>query len=239
MTTVTVRQQDGTRSTEPAGPADDCRPESWLAAARRLVAPGAGEPVAVDLSGAVKRFQVDDDLGVLLRPMTAGDLPDVLRWRRADHVRRWFPGPEPTKESIEQHYRPRIDDPDAVRMSVVEVNGRSIGLLQDYVIADQPGAITPAPDPSAVGGDYLIGEPSFLGRGLGTRMLWSWLQLLPATRPAARSVVVAPDHRNTGSLRTVAKVGFRQGIWFDERQPDGSVATLIACVLDLAEVIGD
>lgn len=232
MTTVLVRYGDRSLWTEVA------RSDGWLAAAKRLTASPRLEPVADDLSGETKIFTVDDDLVVALRPMTAGDLPDVLRWRRADHVRRWFPGPEPTADSINEHYRPRIDHPEAVRMSVVEVNGRSIGFLQDYVIADQPGAVTPTPEPSAIGGDYLIGEPSFIGRGIGTRMLWAWLRTLPRRRPSARSVVVAPDHRNAGSVRALAKVGFRPGIWFDERQSDGSVATMIACVLDLDQVIG-
>lgn len=232
MTTVMVRYGDQPHSTEVA------RSEAWLTAAKRLTVSVRDEPAADDLSGETKIFTVDDDLVVALRPMTAGDLPDVLRWRRADHVRRWFCGPEPTAESIDEHYRPRIDDPRSVRMSVVEVNGRSIGLLQDYVIADQPGAVTPTPEPSAVGGDYLIGEPSFVGRGIGTRMLWSWLRTLPVARPSARSVVVAPDHRNARSVRALAKVGFRPGVWFDQHQSDGSVATMIACVLDLDEVIG-
>ena len=43
----------------------------------------------------------------------------------------------------------------------------------------------------------------------------------------------APDHRNTASLRCLAKAGFVEGIWFDEPQNDGSTATVVGCTLDV------
>jgi hypothetical protein len=36
----------------------------------------------------------------------------------------------------------------------------------------------------------------------------------------------------------LAKLGFRQGLWFDEPGPDGRVDTVIGCSLDVAQVIG-
>jgi aminoglycoside 6'-N-acetyltransferase len=36
----------------------------------------------------------------------------------------------------------------------------------------------------------------------------------------------------------LAKVGFAEGTWFDEPQPDGGVSTLIGCNLDVAQVVG-
>ena len=40
-----------------------------------------GEPVPLDLSGEVKRFEIDHDTRSRVRAMTRGDLPDVARWR--------------------------------------------------------------------------------------------------------------------------------------------------------------
>ncbi|QDP98084.1 acetyltransferase [Microlunatus elymi] len=229
MTRVVVR--DGVCESE----TDTERAESWLAAARRIAAPD--EPVADDLSGDCKLFAVDHDLRIVLRPMTRGDLADVLRWRQADHVQRWFGG-RSTLQEISDRYGPRIDGDEPTRMSVVEVNGRSIGFIQDYVIKDYPEYAILTPDADAIGGDYLIGEPSWIGRGIGTRLIWTWLTGLPDQHPASSKVFVAPDHRNTASLRILAKTGFEQGVWFDEPQRDGTVATLVGCALDLEVVIG-
>ena len=113
--------------------------ESWAAAARRTAASLTGEPVPLDLSGEVKRFQIDHDLRVGLRAMTRGDLPDVTRWRGAEHVRRWYVADgEPNLENVTERYGPRIDGMSPTRMWIVEANGRSVGFVQDYRVSDYP-----------------------------------------------------------------------------------------------------
>ena len=52
--------------------------------------------------------------------------------------------------------------------------------------------------------------------------------------PDATSYFAAPDHRNEASLRVLDKVGFTEGIWFDEPQADGIVDTVVGCTLDVA-----
>ena len=169
--------------------------------------------------------------------MTHDDLRDVLRWRQQDHVQRWF-GAGPTWQQVVDRYGPRIDGSEPTRMSVVEANGQSIGFIQDYLIKDHPEYATLVPDPEAIGGDYLIGDPDWVGRGIGTRLLWVWLTRLAVEYPRSKAVFVSPDHRNLASVRILAKTGFRQGARFDERQRDGSMATMIGCTLDLGVVIG-
>ena len=39
-------------------------------------------------------------------------------------------------------------------------------------------------------------------------------------------------------LRVLAKLGFTEGLWFDEPQSDGRVDTVVACSLDVAQVMG-
>ncbi|MFB9315075.1 GNAT family N-acetyltransferase [Nocardioides plantarum] len=232
MTRVEVLVGDDRRVTEVAPG------ESWLAAARRTT-PGPHDPVAVDLSGEVKRFAVDPDLVVAVRPMTYGDLPDVVAWRAAPHVLRWWDADLPDLEAATAKYGSRIDGASRTSMWVWEVNGRSVGFAQDYRIRDYPDHALLVPDPDATGVDYLIGRAEWVGRGVGTRCLWAWVLHLRARRVDATAAFAAPDHRNRASLRALAKVGFVEGLWFDEPQADGSVDTVVGCTLDLATVIGD
>ena len=83
-----------------------------------------------------------------------------------------------------------------------------------------------------------MGEPSLVGRGLGTVMLWAWLLSARRRYGDVTTFFAAPDHRNAASLRVLAKLGFVEGTWFDEPQPDGSVATVVGCTLDVARVVG-
>jgi aminoglycoside 6'-N-acetyltransferase len=211
--------------------------ESWLAAARRAT-PGAHDPVAVDLSGEVKRFAVDPSVVVAVRPMTHGDLPDVVAWRAAPHVLRWWDADLPDLAAAVAKYGPRIDGESATSMWVWEVNGRSVGFAQDYRISDYPDHALLVPDPDATGVDYLIGRAEWTNRGIGTRCLWAWALHLRDRRLDAAAAFAAPDHRNRASLRALAKIGFVEGLWFDEPRSDGGVDTVVGCTLDLAAVVG-
>lgn len=213
--------------------------ESWAAAARRTCRAATAEPVPVDLSGEVKRFTIDHDLGMVLRPMTRGDLPIVAGWRAEPHVARWWSDDGPsTLAEVTERYAAHVDGLTPTRMWVVEANGRSIGFVQDYRIADYPEFALLAPDPGAVGCDYAIGEPEWVGRGLGVRLVWAWMQRAVRRFPEVATFFAAPDHRNEASLRVLDKVGFERGVWFDEPRADGTTSTVVGCTLDVRRVLG-
>ena len=210
--------------------------ESWAQAADRLAA-GQGPVLAVDLSSDPLRFCVDDQHRLALRPMTTGDLPDVTRWVNAPHVAVWW-DEHRSAEQVAAHYGPGIQGQDAVRYWIWEVNGRSVGFCQDYRIADHPEYALLCGRPDAIGFDYVIGEAAFLDRGLGTKLLWVFLRdiVVPAYDQVSE-LFAAPDHRNTRSLRVLAKLGATQGLWFDEPQSDGTVATVVGCSIEVRKVI--
>ena len=213
--------------------------EPWAAAARRVAASATGDPVARDLSGEVKHFAIDHDLTVVLRPMTRGDLPTVARWRQAPHVHRWWQADgEPTEDNVTSQYGPDIDGMTPTRIWVAEVNGRSIGFVQDYRLADYPEYALLTPEPGAIGVDYAIGDERWLGRGLGTRILWAWTLRSRHRFADATAYFAAPDHRNEASLRMLDKTGFVRGTWFDEPQSDGSTDTVVGCTFDVRTILG-
>lgn len=213
--------------------------ESWLSAARRTCATTSSEPVPVDLSVRPLRWEIDHEHVVTVRAMTHGDLPLVTTWRARPHVAQWWHSQGATTlEAVTDKYGPDIDGMTATRMWVIEVNGRSVGFVQDYRIGDYPDYALLTPDPEAVGCDFLIGEPQWAGRGFGTRALWAWLLRTRRRLPEVTACFAAPDHRNRASLRILEKLGFVQGVWFDEPQADGSVTTVVGCTLDVRRVLG-
>ena len=215
--------------------------ESWARAADRL-AGGRGPVLAVDLSSDPLRFQVDEQHTFALRPMTEGDLGVLTRWVNAPHVSKWW-DENRSPEQVAAYYGPGLRGEDAVRYWIWEVNGRSVGFSQDYRISDHPDYALLCGRPDAIGFDYVIGEAAHVDRGLGTSLLWVFLRdiVVPAY-DGATELFAAPDHRNTRSLRVLAKLGATEGIWFDEprspAQSDGRVHTVVGCSIDVQRVLG-
>jgi aminoglycoside 6'-N-acetyltransferase len=218
--------------------------ESWAEAADRVLAAtagsGAGPVLAEDLSGDPLRFRIDRQRRFALRPMTEADLDVLVRWINESHVAHWW-DEQRSRDQVAAQYGPGLRGEDPVRYWIGEVNGRSVGFFQDYRIADHPDYALLSGHPDAVGFDYLVGEPAYVGRGIGTSLLWVFLRdLVVPAYDGVSELFAAPDHRNARSLRVLAKLGATQGLWFDEPHDPaagGGVDTVIGCSIDVRRVL--
>jgi aminoglycoside 6'-N-acetyltransferase len=219
--------------------------ESWAEAADRALAasggpasgPASGPVLAADLSGDPLRFRTDPERRFAFRAMTAADLTDLVRWINLPHVAQWWDD-QRTPEQVAAYYGPGLRGEDPVRLWIAEVNGRSIGFFQDYRIADHPDYALLCGSPDAVGFDYVIGEPAYVDRGLGTSLLWVFLRdIVAPAYDGVSELFAAPDHRNGRSLRVLEKLGATQGLWFDEPSADGGADTVIGCSIDVPRVL--
>ncbi len=121
---------------------------------------------------------------------------------------------------------------------MLELNGRSVGLLQDYLVGDHPEYALLTAQPDAVGLDYLVGEPAGSVAASGPaccgRSCATWCaRTTPTHRRTSRRRTTATP----ASLRVLDKLGFRRGLWFDEPQADGGVDTVVGCALDVRRVL--
>ncbi len=173
------------------------------------------------------------------RPLVRGDLEDLVRWVAQPHVAPWWSGGPKDLDSAKRYYGARIDGQEVTRCFVVEVAGRSVGLVQDYLVADHPDYAVLTGEPDAIGVDYLVGDPSWIGNGMVTRLMWTYLRRVVRPQyPDGPTVFAAPDHRNAVSLRVLDKVGFKRGLGFSEPQADGSTRTLVGCTLKVKRILG-
>ena len=63
-----------------------------------------------------------------------------------------------------------------------------------------------------IGIDYLIGEPDFVGRGLGRRLICQFVDASWNRYPSAERIVVALQQENIASWRALEASGF-QRVW--------------------------
>jgi RimJ/RimL family protein N-acetyltransferase len=181
----------------------------------------------------VRRVELVPSVRFHFRPMTLEDLPAVAQRLAQPHVRSWYPPQEHTLERLQQEYGAAIRGDDPTRLWVVEVDGCPIGQLQDYRVGDHPTYAEATGMPDAVGIDFAITDPTQVGHGLGTRMLWRFVRDVVWIDYDTTSVVSSPDPANVASLRTLEKVGFVAG---QQIEVDGKRERL--CVLDLTRLFG-
>jgi aminoglycoside 6'-N-acetyltransferase len=144
-----------------------------------------------------------------LRPMTEANLPAIEAWLALPHVARWWT-PDTTAEAVLADYRSRINgeaDTATVMLTVVQ-DDTVIGWCQWYRWADDPAeaAAMEALD-GEVGIDYAIGEPSRVGRGIGTELIAALVAEVRRCYPGA-GLLVDPDAANLASRRVLEKNGF-------------------------------
>lgn len=157
--------------------------------------------------------------------MTKADLPALFGWLTEPYVAEWWRDVPADLPAVEAEYGPCIDGDDPTELFVVQIDGRDVGMIQRYLIADEPEwwpAFDGIVDVSiAAGIDYLIGEADAVGAGVGSAMIAAFVPLVFAWRPVD-SIVVTVQQANIASWRILEKSGFRR-IWSGELDsPDPS-----------------
>src|SRR5665811_1315042 len=138
-------------------------------------------------------------MSVGFRPLRREDFPLVFLWLAAPHVSEWWRQPHDA-DAVESEYGPVVDGSDPTEVFVVEADGHDIGLIQRYRLDDDPQwdemlSVGSSPRP-ALGIDYLIGEESQIGHGLGHRIISGFVDGSWDRHPDARAVVVAVQQGN-------------------------------------------
>jgi aminoglycoside 6'-N-acetyltransferase len=142
---------------------------------------------------------------LLLRRLCDCDVPLMESWVHAGHVAPWFGRPEEWLHEI----RNRHGEFSFLTHFIAEFDGKPIGFCQ-YYDCFHAKKYEDWPFVTALGEtfslDFLIGEPEYLGRGLGNAMIAGLLDIL--RNAGAKSVAVHPDEKNEASRRVFLANGF-------------------------------
>jgi aminoglycoside 6'-N-acetyltransferase len=147
-----------------------------------------------------------------MRPITAADLPLVSRWLAEPHVAQWWRDPSDLP-SVRQAYLPGINGDDPTEVFIIEVAGAAAGLIQRYLVDDDPEwaramAATGVVPGGAAGIDYLIGAAGLTGRGYGTAAIATFTTMTLRRYPQAGAIVAAPQQANVASWRALERAGY-------------------------------
>ena len=151
---------------------------------------------------------------VTFRRLTDDDLPVLHRWLNDPEVVQWWEGDDVSWEGVVREYGSANDDPGEHWLALL--GDEPVGWIQcyawaDYAHEDEAQAhLALGVDPSAAGIDYLVGERSRRGQGLGTRMIAAFVdEVVFGMHPDWTQVSAGPFVANEASWRALAGAGFR------------------------------
>ena len=130
---------------------------------------------------------------------------DLLRsWLNADHIAKWYEHPQDWLDEVEK----RGGEYSFIHHYIAELDGAPIGFCQYYEYRkggeDWHGDID---SEGAYSIDYLIGDPTCIGKGMGTEMIAALIGEIRRNADA-RIIIVKPDADNKASCGALLSSGF-------------------------------
>ena len=141
--------------------------------------------------------------------LASDHFPLLLKWLETPHVKIWWDSQlEWTPELIKKKYEPYLNGSNLMDAYVFSVENNPIGYIQYYNKHDFPREHDYAMElpESCAAIDWYIGEPEFIGRGIGPKALELFLDKHVFTN--FDTVFVDPDTANTSAIRAYEKIGF-------------------------------
>lgn len=144
-------------------------------------------------------------------PLNSSHYPLLLKWLKTLHVKTWWDDHIIwTLELIEKKYSSYVAGNNLIKAYVIFMKDKPIGYIQYYNKHDFPRehdyAIELPISCAAI--DWYIGEPDFVGRGIGTAALELFLDKYVFV--TFENVFVDPDTPNVAAIRAYEKAGFKR-----------------------------
>lgn len=151
--------------------------------------------------------------------MRPDDLDLVRTWLGLPHVARWYLAGSTLDQELDELRQCVAGEQPTHALSILE-QGRPIGWCQWYRCSDYPEyAAGVGAGPADIGIDYAIGDPTRIGKGVGTSLIAALIAHVRQRLPAA-GLIADPEAANLASRRVLEKNGFelvREGTVPSER----------------------
>jgi RimJ/RimL family protein N-acetyltransferase len=164
------------------------------------------------------------------RRLTEDDLPLLRRWLKEPHVAEYWQEPQDEAEFRDKYLN--VLTARDVRAHIVYIDDVPIGYIQDYQACLVGGGWWPDAKPGVFGIDQFIGQPDWVGKGLGAKLIRGFVGRL-FSDPSVEEIIVDPHPKNSRAIHVYEKVGFkRRGL---TRTPGGNALVLTIRRADLRE----
>ncbi len=142
-------------------------------------------------------------MNITFKPLKESDFQLIYTWIQQPHIKQWWSDPEEWDQFVAK-YQQKITS-EYRGCFIILSDTTPIGYIQWYNANKFPE--WPHEPEGTYGMDLFIGNPDFLGKGLGTEIVKLFTQML-FKKPAVKRIIINPDVNNLAAIRCYQKAGF-------------------------------
>ncbi len=146
---------------------------------------------------------------IIFKPLLTTDLPLLHKWLNTSHVVEWYGKKTCTFDEVAKQYLPRITGQDPTKSFFVSYQRNPIGYIQSYLVKDDRELQKYVNPDTTAGLDMFIGEPNYLGRGLGSKIIKEFLKQVVFKQSGISACLVDPLPSNPRMIHVNEKIGFK------------------------------
>ncbi|MDU1903329.1 MAG: GNAT family N-acetyltransferase [Dysgonomonas sp.] len=147
---------------------------------------------------------------LMLVPVEESDIRQIEIWLNKEHVKNWFERPEHELYLTDwlDEVKKRDNEFSWINYFIVRLDDQPIGFALYYDCWDAKEEWYEIKAKGEIYSmDYLIGEPSYVGKGYGKEMIGLLIKTIKQNS-TAKGIIVQPDTRNHSSCGVLLSNGF-------------------------------
>ncbi|HEX7017537.1 MAG TPA: GNAT family N-acetyltransferase [Patescibacteria group bacterium] len=148
---------------------------------------------------------------ISFRELRFDDLPLLHDWLNTPHVHEWYDKDEQnTLDEIKEKYGKKINKEEPTDSYLIMYDNQPIGYIQTAKVKDWPTLESVVgKNQQAASIDLFIGEPNYLGKGLGSQVIRKFLTVVVFQRPDIIKCFIDPEPSNVRAIKSYEKAGFK------------------------------
>ena len=140
------------------------------------------------------------------KPFREEHLSLFRQWLNQPHVKEFWQETE-DDEKLKTKFITELPNR-GVHSYIIQLDGKNIGYIQYYNTQKVGGGWWENEKPGTFGVDLLIGDPAYVGKGLGSKIIKEFIAFMKAEEKSIQSFIIDPDPKNKRAIRAYEKVGF-------------------------------
>ncbi len=148
---------------------------------------------------------------ISFRKLEIEDLELLHQWLNEPHVREFYDKDKScTLEDVTKRYTPKTTGEEHSQSFIFSYQDTPIGYIQTYEVSDYPRyakAVGFGEDTAGI--DLFIGDPEFIGKGLGHLVLKKFIDEVVFSKENITNCIVGPEPNNKRAINSYGKAGFK------------------------------